>query len=151
MRRTLLSSERSNVFTQRIDELELFSEGGVSFAFPITGQASSGAVYFELEPGSVLESHTDSAEELLYLVEGSVEATVGDEVAALEQGGLAVVPANVPHGVRNTGDRVARIIGFFAAGTILSIFAEPPFPGGPLRFLNGEPLIPAELPAAQPV
>jgi quercetin dioxygenase-like cupin family protein len=136
------------LYTQRIEDLELFSEGGVSFTFPITGQAASAVVYFEVEPGSTLESHTDSAEEILYLVEGSVEATVGDEVGRLEQGSLAVVPANVPHGVRNTGDAVARVVGFFAAGTILSTFAEPPFPDGPQRFLNGEPIASVELPTA---
>lgn len=136
------------MFTQRIDNLELFSEGGVSFTFPVTGQAASAAVYFEVEPGATLETHTDSAEELLYLVEGSVEATVGDEVGQLEAGSLAVVPANVPHRVRNTGEDVARVVGFFAAGTILSTFAEPPFPGGPQRFLNGEPIAPVEMPTA---
>lgn len=138
------------MFTQSIDDLELFSEGGVAFAFPVTEQAASAAVYFELEPGATLETHTDSAEELLYLVEGSVEATVGDEAGRLEQGSLAVVPANVPHGVHNNGAGVARVVGFFAAGTILSSFVEPPFPGGPQRFLNGEPIAPVEVPSTLP-
>jgi len=73
----------------RIDELELFegwsqSDAGmrVRAGFPIssgTGTKSTTVVYFELEPGEHLGSHTDSAEEVLFVVSGSGEATIGEE------------------------------------------------------------------------
>lgn len=138
------------MFTNSIEDLELISGGGLSFAFPVTGQAGSAAVYFELEPGARLNTHTDSGEELLYLLQGSVEATVGDETGRLEAGDLAVVPANAPHGVLNDGDETARVLGFFATGTVYSVFEEPPVPGGPTHVVNGMPFVPLELPVEVP-
>ena len=119
----------------QIDELELFegwsqSDAGmrVRFGFPIssgTGTKSTAVVYFELEPGEHLGSHTDSAEEILLIVAGKGEATIGDERAAVETGALAVVPALVPHSVKNTGEETLRIVGFFSSSTVLSVFDAP--------------------------
>jgi hypothetical protein len=49
----------------------------VRVTFPINkwaGSADSAAVYFEIEPGNRLAEHTDSAEEILYVVAGDAEA-----------------------------------------------------------------------------
>ena len=67
----------------------------VSVTFPINkwvGSADSAAVYFEIEPGNRLAEHTDSAEEILYVVAGDAEAQVGDDRARLSAGDLAVIP-----------------------------------------------------------
>src|SRR6266568_7831172 len=119
----------------QIDELELFegwSQGDagmrVRAGFPIssgTGTKSTAVVYFELEPGEHLGSHTDSAEEVLLVVSGRGQATIGEEEAAVETGTLAVVPALVPHSVKNTGEETLRVVGFFSSSTVLSIFDEP--------------------------
>ena len=100
---------------------------GVHVGFPITSQngtAASAIVYMELEPGAALPLHQDSAEELLLALEGTVEASVGDEHGTLAEGEIALVPAMVPHVLRNTGDRRARILGFFAASTNVATFAD---------------------------
>jgi len=119
----------------QIDELELFegwseddAEMRVRAGFPIssgTGTKSTTVVYFELEPGRHLGSHTDSAEEVLFVVSGSGEATIGDEHATIQAGTLAVVPALAPHSVRNTGEETLRVVGFFSSSTVLSVFDEP--------------------------
>jgi quercetin dioxygenase-like cupin family protein len=88
---------------------------------------------------------------LLLVLEGSIEATVGDETGRLETGAMAVVPAHLPHGARNDGDETARVIGFFTAGTIVSHFAEPLVPEGPQQIVNGSPVVPFELPSTLPV
>jgi quercetin dioxygenase-like cupin family protein len=128
----------------RIDELELFegwsqSDAGmrVRAGFPIssgTGTKSTAVVYFELEPGEHLGTHTDSAEEVLLVVSGSGEATIGDEQAAVQTGTLAVVPALVPHSVKNTGEESLRVVGFFSSSTVLSIFDDPMEPFGTRYF-----------------
>jgi quercetin dioxygenase-like cupin family protein len=128
----------------RIDELELFegwsqSDAGmrVRAGFPIssgTGTKSTALVYFELAPGEHLGSHTDSAEEVLLVVSGSGEATIGEEQAAVQTGTLAVVPALVPHSVKNTGKETLRVVGFFSSSTVLSIFDEPMEPFGTRYF-----------------
>lgn len=112
----------------RTDEVELVEEEGLRFGFPIssaTGTAASAVVYFELDPGAELPIHQDSAEELLYIVEGTGEATVGDEKGVVEAGAIAVVPAMAPHGIRNVGEKTLRVVGFFAGSTAVSTFAEP--------------------------
>ncbi len=117
--------------------------GGFSVTFPFssaTGAAATAAVYLLFEPGAVLAEHTDSAEEVLLVLEGAVEATVGGETAMLGQGQLAIVPALALHGMRNVGDTPARVIGFFASSTNVAVFPEPPAPGMPrLLVVGAEP------------
>ena len=122
---------------------ELQGEGDLAYAFPLhdgVGTTGTAAVLFELVPGGTLPIHTDSAEETLVVLQGEGEATVGDERAPVSAGQVAVVPASVPHGVRNTGSEPLRVLGFFAGPTVRSVFEEPPAPGAPTLFLNGEPV-----------
>jgi quercetin dioxygenase-like cupin family protein len=119
----------------QIDELELFEGWSQSNAamrvragFPIssgTGTKSTAVVYFELEAGEHLGSHTDSAEEILLIVSGRGEVTIGEEQAAVQAGTLAVVPALVRHSVNNIGEETLRVVGFFSSSTVLSVFDEP--------------------------
>lgn len=102
-------------------------------AFPLyaaTGTRSSAAVYFELEPGMALGTHTDSAEEILFVVSGSVELTLGEEQATVGEGHLALIPAMVPHNVRNVGTDTAKLLGFFASSLVQSTFDQPLMPVG---------------------
>ena len=46
--------------------------------YSAAGTKSAAAVYFELEPGKELGFHTDSAEEIVYVVDGTIEATIGN-------------------------------------------------------------------------
>ena len=74
-------------FFERTSELDPTIR--VRVAFPhssAVGTASTATVYFELEPGAHLGRHTDSAEEILYVVAGEAEAQVGDDRARLSAG-----------------------------------------------------------------
>jgi quercetin dioxygenase-like cupin family protein len=96
----------------------------VRAAWPVhegTGARSTAAVYFELAPGTRLGTHTDSAEEVLVVLEGEVDITVGDERARARAGSLAVVPAEMPHDVAAV-DGPAKVAGVFSANTIVSVF-----------------------------
>jgi quercetin dioxygenase-like cupin family protein len=72
-----------------LDDFELTPAGpGLRVSFPLssaTGTASTATVLFELDPGHELPMHTDSAEELLVVVQGTAEAQVGDEIGQLEK------------------------------------------------------------------
>lgn len=130
-----------------LNQVELMEpQEGMRYAFPMhegTGNPGTALVVFELDPGAELGTHTDSAEEILLVLEGSGEATVGDEAAPIGAGQLALVPASVPHGVRNTGSEPLRVVGFFSASAVLSCFRDAPA-GAPQTFVNG---VPAELAA----
>ena len=127
--------------------------GGLSVTFPFssaTGTAASAAVYIVLEPGGVVPEHTDSAEEWLLVLEGTVEATVDGQTVTLTEGQLGWVPAIAPHSAVNTGDGTARILGFFAASTNVSHFTEALGPDGPQALVIGAaPGV--VLPVAEPV
>ena len=101
--------------------------------FPINihaGSEDSAVVYFEVAPGERLATHTDSAEEVLYIVTGTAEAEVGDERGVVSAGDLAVIPAMVPHGLRNVGEETVKVVGFFSEARIISTFEEPLQPVG---------------------
>ena len=105
----------------------------IRFDFPISsvaGAASTSVVYFELEPGEHTGMHTDSAEEIVLILSGTAEAVVGDERGELSAGGIGLVPALVPHDVRNVGDETVRVVGFFSSNTVVSVFEDPMLPVG---------------------
>ncbi len=133
-------SEGENVISAQIGELELL-EGWyeddptmrVRFNFPFfvgSGTKNTAVVYFELEPGHRLGTHTDSAEEVLLILQGEAEATVGDESGRVSAGELALVPAMVPHALRNVGDETVRVVGFFSSNVVASTFDRPMMPLG---------------------
>ncbi len=139
------------MLTARTSELELITAwidsdpdtARVHPAFPInhyTGAADSAVVYFEVEPGQRLPRHTDSEEEILYIVAGEGEAEAGGELADVSAGDLAVIPAMVPHGVRNTGDETLKVVGFFSGAKIVSNFEEPLQPLGTTEIKMGAPV-----------
>lgn len=109
--------------------------------FPISsvdGAASTAIVYFELEPGAHTGMHTDSAEEIVLVLSGRAEAIVGDERGELSAGGMGLVPALVPHDVRNIGEETVRVVGFFSSGIVTSVFDDALMPAG--RRVVGTPL-----------
>lgn len=127
-----------------LDDYELAPTGpGFRVSFPIhsaTGTASTATVLFELDPGAELPVHTDSAEELLIVVHGTAEARVGDEVGVLEKHQVGLVPPMAPHGLRNIGEDVLRVLGTFSSSTVISTFERPFEPGGPRVVTIGSPV-----------
>jgi len=113
--------------------------------FPLMGEPgteSLGSVYFEIEPGDALASHTDSQDEVVVLLSGSGEGTVGDETGQVNTGGMVFIPAMVPHGFRNTGSETIRALGIFAGANVVSTFEHDVMPMG-IKVFGEEP---AEVP-----
>ena len=95
--------------------------------FPLAGALgteNSAAVYLELAPGDHLGRHTDSAEEVLLILASPVEVSVGEETGQLSAGQMALVPTMVPHDIRNVGEEIARVVGFFGSPNIVATFDE---------------------------
>jgi len=128
------------MYTTNLNTLDLFEcwyendpHMRVKVTFPFsqaTGNASSAAVYFEIEPGHYLGTHTDSAEEIVLILSGTVEASLGDEHGTLTAGEAVLIPAMIPHGIRNVGTEKARCVGFFSSATLVSTFDQPMMPVG---------------------
>jgi quercetin dioxygenase-like cupin family protein len=128
------------MIAERIEELELMEVWyeddptmrlKVTFPFFLgTGTKSTAVIYFEIEPGHRLGTHTDSAEEILLILQGEAEVSLGDEQGRLSAGEMALVPAMVPHGMRNVDDERLRVAGFFSSNVIVSTFDRPMMPFG---------------------
>jgi quercetin dioxygenase-like cupin family protein len=138
------------MLTAKTSELELMQgwfdsdpeHTRVRVTFPLNkwaGSADTAVVYFEIEPGNRLAEHTDSAEEILYLVAGDAEAHVDDQRVRLTAGDLAVIPAMVAHGVVNVGSETVKIVGFFSESEIISTFNESVQPFGAAVLNQGAP------------
>lgn len=122
-----------------VNELELNEFTGKEDAqqhcratFPLVGAHGSkeiATVYFELEPGNNLGKHTDNAEELLIILSGKAEATVGDKKSEAHKGALVLVPEMVPHDVKNIGDSTLKVLGVFGgANNIVATFDREMLP-----------------------
>lgn len=90
-----------------------------------SGKADSLAlVHILLEPGGRVPPHTDSAEEVVLVLEGTVEAHVGTGIGTLEAGGMVRIPAMALHSIRNVGEGTARMLGFFSGAEVTSTFED---------------------------
>ena len=69
-------------------------------------------VLVTIEPGGT--THKEEAkvgtEKFLYVLEGSVEATVGEEAHLLKKGSSLYLDASIPHSLKNLGRSVARCL-----------------------------------------
>lgn len=89
------------------------------------GSRKLATVYFELEPGDHLGRHTDSAEELLLVLEGEIQAFVGEESGVVSTGSLVLIPEMVAHDLHNIGTGRAKVLGVFGgANNIVATFDE---------------------------
>ena len=125
----------ANLSVQNIPELWWKADPAVRVRadFPLNAEKGSertAVVYFELEPGCKLGRHTDSAEEVLFIVQGTVEVTVGEETGRVSEGSLALVPEMIPHSIDNVGNVTAKVVGFFPSGHIVAEFDQPYEPIG---------------------
>jgi quercetin dioxygenase-like cupin family protein len=97
---------------------------------PDSGAEASGSSLLEVPSGCRLPRHTDSAEELIVVLDGEASVTVGSETAAVPAGGLALVPADAPHHVRNSGDGTLRFLAVYAAPDVVTRYDAPVQPDG---------------------
>jgi unsaturated pyranuronate lyase len=61
-------------------------------------------VRYVYAPGSIFPVHEHAEEQITVVVSGRIAFTVDGEERTLGPGGVAVIPANVPHGARVIGN-----------------------------------------------
>jgi quercetin dioxygenase-like cupin family protein len=94
-----------------------------------TGAQRSGSSILEIDPGRKLPVHTDSAEETIVVISGRAQVLIdGDPVEPTA--GIAVVPADVKHEVRNAGDETLRFAAVYAAPDVTTRYERDVQPDG---------------------
>lgn len=132
------------MYSQNLNHLELLEFAGrgnelqqCRAHFPLlgfNGSESLASVYFELEPGRHLGRHVDSAEELLVVLEGEVEAEVNGKTIEAAVGSLILIPRQAAHNIRNIGTGRAKVLGVFGgANQIVAEFEEAWLPANSHR------------------
>jgi quercetin dioxygenase-like cupin family protein len=94
------------------------------------GTRASGSSILEVDAGCRLPRHTDSAEETVIVLAGTAEIEVGGETATLPTGGLALVPEDVPHAVRNAGSETLRFLAMYAGTDVVTTYEAEVAPDG---------------------
>jgi len=76
-----------------------------------TTQLTSGVC--ELEPGGELELHRHPTLELYYFLEGTGVVMLGSQLQPVAAGSTISIPADLPHGIRNTGATTLKLFYVF--------------------------------------
>ncbi len=77
------------------------------------------------EPGKGVSVHVHEREdELVYVLEGDLEVTLGDQKMNASAGIMALLPRGIPHGFTNIGSRTSRILDVILPGAFDGYFVE---------------------------
>ena len=71
-----------------------------------------------LEPGAKAPTHTHPTEEAMVILDGELDAVLGDEVITVTPGKTVLAPAGVKHGFVNRSGSSARVYGVFPTGKV---------------------------------
>jgi len=80
-------------------------------------------VEFVSPPGEGVGMHLHQNEdELVYLLEGQIEVTLGEQTMTTPKGACALLPRGIAHGYVNTGDRESRLLAILLPGSLDGFF-----------------------------
>ena len=71
-----------------------------------------------LNPDSRVPNHVHPTEEAMVILEGHLEAVLGDQVVTVTPGQTVLAPAGVKHGFVNMSDSPARLMAIFPTGKV---------------------------------
>jgi len=63
-------------------------------------------------------------DEIVYVLEGIYEVSLGDEQRTVSEGGCAILPRGIPHGFRNVGETPGRFVCVVTPGGLEEYFLE---------------------------
>ena len=75
----------------------------------------------EIVPGGELSYHRHPTLELYYFLDGEGIVWLGTSEQAVSRGSTVSIPADVPHGIRNTGSGVLRLFYVFPADSFSEV------------------------------
>lgn len=84
----------------------------------------------EMAVGDRIPLHTHDVDEAIAILDGDAETQLGEERQRVGAGAIVFVPAGVPHGTANAGDRPQRIQAVFPTLAIeIDMLERNPAPG----------------------
>ncbi|HET8968395.1 MAG TPA: cupin domain-containing protein [Gaiellaceae bacterium] len=84
----------------------------------------------EIAPGDRIPLHTHPINEVIVVLAGTPDVTLGDETQRVGPGTVVFIPAGSPHGTRNTGAEPVRLHAMFPSELIgIQYLERNPAPG----------------------
>jgi quercetin dioxygenase-like cupin family protein len=117
-------------------EGEQLAAGGVRYSVKGCGPATAKAytlIEVQIPPGGIMPSHRHAAfEESVYVLDGTVRASLDGETYEATVGSFLTIPWGLPHEIRNTEDNAARLLLLSVPGGVEEYYRAGcrPFPGG---------------------
>jgi len=126
-RKTVDGSDLSELVLTMSD-YQIFSPDMATVVGAPRGTLVGGIVVWNLEPGQENDYHLHPASEhLQFLLEGELEYSLGDaEPQTVRPGQIVIIPAGLPHGIRNVSDRRATYVAITSPGPYEKILVERP-------------------------
>lgn len=87
-------------------------------------QAEVSFIWVEMPPGDSVRLHKHAYQEILIVQEGTASYVIGSETLEAQAGQIVVVPADVPHAFRNSGEGRLRQIDIHVATVIKTQWLE---------------------------
>ena len=85
----------------------------------------SSVMEFVTPPGKGAALHVHEREdELVYLLDGEIEVTLGDQKMKAIPGVMALLPRGIPHGFTNIGSKPSRLLDTILPGLFANYFVE---------------------------
>lgn len=113
-----------------------FGEG--QFILKVSSRDTNGAfavVEVVTPPRGQVAMHVHEREdELVFVLDGTLEVTLGDQTMTAVPGVLALLPRGIPHGFTNIGDTPSRVLDTILPGGFDAYFGELA-----ALYANGEP------------
>lgn len=100
---------------------------GVRHRWQVDPDMGAGAVTMgtvALSPGAAIPPHTHVVEDAMVVLQGHGEFFAGDDVFPIGPGNSCLAPANVVHGLRNTGDEDLVLVFSWPAINVQRYLAE---------------------------
>lgn len=87
-------------------------------------------IFEEIAPGDRIPLHRHPVNEVIVVVAGSPDVTLGDETRAVDPGAVVFIPAGTPHRTSNRSDSPVRIHAMFPSEVIgIEYLERNPAPG----------------------
>ena len=110
-------------------------DGGDQYGFPGTTfhhrarsadtNGTFSVVELITEPGQGVAAHVhENEDELVYVLDGDVEVTLGEQQMNAGAGIMALLPRGIPHGFTNVGDGPSRLLVTILPGAFDNYFVE---------------------------
>jgi len=79
----------------------------------VTGTKNLTLLISIVSPHSTTGLHTHESDEIMYVVTGNGQSTMGDDKVAIQPDMIIHAPAGVKHELKNTGDETLKLVCFY--------------------------------------